>query len=175
MNAEEIQDQSGNEVVGSAQYNEKACLTSLECCHRGSAFWILSFNCLHTGRISIVAAEGGRRIDDQTALANGEKLTLSDGSGNTMMIESVANFPNYTPNPLPTFMANVRGSTLRANPSVVFSTSGSGQVLRFETTADTPTLVADCMSRPTSMAFDEKTGRLYVTEVGGRVLAVGIP
>ena len=232
-------------------------------------------------------------VDDQTALANGEKLTLSDGSGNTMMIESVANFPNYTPNPLPTFMANVRGSnpfdltvvedqiyvtdggqnmvrkvdiptgavtTLASfspipNPffpavggpvidavptgirydgsqllvslfkGVPFPTgisqiaavdpaagtqtpfivgrktaidvlpvtdgddtdylvlqhaslglffTGPGQLLRFETTADTPTLVADCMTRPTSMAFDEKTGRLYVTEVGGRVLAVGI-
>lgn len=230
---------------------------------------------------------------DQTALANGEKLTLSDGSGNTMMIESIANFPDYTPNPLPTFMANVRGSnpfdltvvedqiyvtdggqnmvrkvdmltgtvtTLASfapvpNPffpaiggpvidavptgirydgsqllvslfkGVPFPTgisqvvavdpatgtqslfiggrktaidvlavidgddtdylvlqhaslglffTGPGQVLRFETTADAPTLVSDCLTRPTSMTFDGKTGTLYVTELGGRVLAIPV-
>jgi sugar lactone lactonase YvrE len=41
-----------------------------------------------------------------------------------------------------------------------------GLVLRFETTADAPTTVANCLVRPTSMVLDEKQGALYVTELG---------
>lgn len=52
--------------------------------------------------------------------------------------------------------------------------TGPGQVLRFETTLDAPTVMADCMTRPTSMALDEKTGKLYVTELGGRALAIPV-
>jgi hypothetical protein len=47
---------------------------------------------------------------DQQALANGEKLRLSTGGGDTMTIEVVANFPDYIPNPLPGVPNNVRGS-----------------------------------------------------------------
>lgn len=229
----------------------------------------------------------------QTALANGEKVTLDDNEGGTLMIEQVANFPNYTPNPLPTFPVNVRGSNpfdLVINDDQIYVTdggqnmvrkidlltggvttltlfapvpnpffpalggpvidavptgiryadgqllvtlfrgvpfppgvsqvmavdpisgsqsqfiggrktaidvlpisdgidtdylvlqhaslglffSGPGQVLRFETTADAPTVVADCLTRPTSMTFDEKSGTLYVTELGGRVVGFGV-
>jgi hypothetical protein len=50
-----------------------------------------------------------------------------------------------------------------------------GQVLRFETPTDTPTLVAGCLTRPTSMTLDEKAGTLYVTEVEGRLVAIPFP
>ena len=45
---------------------------------------------------------------DQQALANGEKVTLSNGRGDKVTIELVANFPDFIPNPLPFFPANVR-------------------------------------------------------------------
>lgn len=45
---------------------------------------------------------------NQQALANGQKVTLSNGGGNHLTIELVVNFPDYTPNPLPFFAANVR-------------------------------------------------------------------
>lgn len=39
-----------------------------------------------------------------------------------------------------------------------------GFLLRFETPAGPPTVIADCLNRPTSMTLDEKTGTVYVTE-----------
>ncbi|MDQ3667649.1 MAG: ScyD/ScyE family protein [Acidobacteriota bacterium] len=56
-----------------------------------------------------------------------------------------------------------------------------GLVLHFETPAGSPTTVADCLIRPTSMTLDEKTDTLYITELGpgppsqpdaGRILSV---
>jgi hypothetical protein len=51
---------------------------------------------------------------------------------------------------------------------------GPGLVLRFETPSDQPTIVANCLTRPTSMVLDEKTGTLYVTEFGGRLVSIGL-
>ncbi len=47
-----------------------------------------------------------------------------------------------------------------------------GQVLRFASPAGPPEVVTSCLRRPISMALDEKRGRLYVTEYGGRVVAI---
>jgi hypothetical protein len=56
-----------------------------------------------------------------------------------------------------------------------------GLLLRFETPDSPPTVVAGgtvdstfCLTRPTSMTLDEKTGTLYVTELGGRIVAIPI-
>jgi len=51
--------------------------------------------------------------------------------------------------------------------------AGPGVVLRFDTPASAPTLVADCFARPTAMLLDQKTGTLYVTELlTGRLLSI---
>ncbi len=50
--------------------------------------------------------------------------------------------------------------------------TGPGLVLRFDTPAGPPTVVTNCLRRPTSMTFDDKTGLLYVTEYGGRIVEV---
>lgn len=47
---------------------------------------------------------------DQQALADGALVRLSNGRGDRIIVELVANFPDYTPNPLPFFADNVRGS-----------------------------------------------------------------
>jgi hypothetical protein len=47
-----------------------------------------------------------------------------------------------------------------------------GQLLGFDEAGGSKTLLADCMTRPTSMALDAQTGVLYITELGGRLLAV---
>ncbi len=47
-----------------------------------------------------------------------------------------------------------------------------GLVLHFDTAAGPPTVVTDCLIRPSSMALDEKTGLLYVTEFGGRIVEI---
>ena len=47
---------------------------------------------------------------DYDALANGQTLKLSNGGGDKITIELVADFPDYIPNPLPTAPNNVRGS-----------------------------------------------------------------
>jgi hypothetical protein len=230
---------------------------------------------------------------NQLALSLGQKVTLEDQAANKITIEMLANFPDYTPNPIPTLPTNVRGTnpfdlvvldnqiyvtdggqntvwqvdiptgtftTLASFPpvtnpffpaiggpvieavptgiryvdgqllvtlfsgapfapgfssvQVVDPTSGGhstfiggrktvidvlpirdgddtdylvlqhastgfffgspGQVLRFETPGDAPALVANCLTRPSSMVLDEKTGTLYVTEVGGRILAISV-
>ncbi len=49
-----------------------------------------------------------------------------------------------------------------------------GQVLRFESPGDAPTVVTNCLTRPTSMTLDKKTGTLYVTEYGGRLVALSL-
>lgn len=45
---------------------------------------------------------------DHQTLAAGQPVRLSYGGGETMTIERVADFPDYTPNPLPFFQGNVR-------------------------------------------------------------------
>jgi hypothetical protein len=47
---------------------------------------------------------------DHDALANGDKVTLSNGGGDKLTLELIANFPDYIPAPLPTAADNVRGS-----------------------------------------------------------------
>jgi hypothetical protein len=47
-----------------------------------------------------------------------------------------------------------------------------GLVLRFDTPAGPPTVVTNCLTRPTSMALDVKTGLLYVTQFGGRIVEI---
>jgi hypothetical protein len=56
-----------------------------------------------------------------------------------------------------------------------------GAVLRFESPDSSPTVVAGgtvdstfCLDAPTSMTLDEKTGTLYVTEQGGRVVTIPV-
>ena len=235
----------------------------------------------------------------QQALAAGEQVRLSNGGGDKVTIELVANFPDFTPNPLPFFQPNIRisnpfdlvavgnqlyvtdggmnlvwqvdinsgafsalatfppirnplfgtigGPFIQAVPtgiaysdgqllvtlftgfpfppgaSVVeqidpltgdhapFITglktaidvlpiteggdtdylvlqhssgpgpffSGPGLLLRFETPSAPPSVIANCLSRPTSMTLDEKTGTLYVTELttmpsNGRIVAIPV-
>jgi hypothetical protein len=45
---------------------------------------------------------------DQQALANGQAVTLSDGGGDQITIQLVANFPDYVPFPLPFFTENIQ-------------------------------------------------------------------
>ncbi len=52
--------------------------------------------------------------------------------------------------------------------------SGPGLVLRFATPAGPPIVVANCLTRPTTMTLDKKTGTLYVSELGGRIVAIPV-
>jgi hypothetical protein len=49
-------------------------------------------------------------LADHQALKNGEKLALSSKQGDKLTLELVADFPNYTADPLPFFAPNVRHS-----------------------------------------------------------------
>ena len=49
-----------------------------------------------------------------------------------------------------------------------------GLVLHFESPADPPTVVTNCLVRPTTMTLNRKTNTLYVTEYGGRLVAVNL-
>jgi hypothetical protein len=49
---------------------------------------------------------------------------------------------------------------------------GPGLVLHFNTPAGPPTVVTNCLTRPTSMTLDRKSGTLYVSEYGGRVVSM---
>ena len=47
-----------------------------------------------------------------------------------------------------------------------------GQLLRFDSPAGPPTLIADCLTLPTSMVLDRMTGTVYISEFGGRVVTI---
>lgn len=49
-----------------------------------------------------------------------------------------------------------------------------GLLLRFAGAGGPPAVVAGCFTRPTAMTFDKKTGTLYVSEYGGRIVAISI-
>jgi len=49
-----------------------------------------------------------------------------------------------------------------------------GLALHFEVPGGPPTVLPYCLTNPTSMTFDEKTRRLYVTELTGRIVAIPI-
>lgn len=51
---------------------------------------------------------------------------------------------------------------------------GVGLVLRFDAPGGAPTVLADCLARPTAILRDAKTGILYITELlSGRIVALG--
>jgi len=49
---------------------------------------------------------------------------------------------------------------------------GPGLVLRFDNPAGPPTLIANCLTAPTSVTLNRKTSTLYVSENGGRIVAI---
>lgn len=70
---------------------------------------------------------------DQQALASGERVTLSHGGGDRIAIELIANFPDFTPNPLPLVPENVRGSNpfdLVAYGAQLYVTDGGQNMVR---------------------------------------------
>jgi len=55
------------------------------------------------------------------------------------------------------------------------ATPNDGGVLRLGRREErAPTVLANCLTRPSSMVFDENSGTLYVTEIGGRLVALSI-
>lgn len=64
---------------------------------------------------------------DQAALAAGDRVILSNGGGDTIEIDLVADFPDYVPDPLPVNAAIVRGSNpfdLALRADTLFVTDG---------------------------------------------------
>jgi hypothetical protein len=47
-----------------------------------------------------------------------------------------------------------------------------GLLLRYASPAGPPTVIANCLTHPTAMTLDRKTGTLYVTDLEGHVLRV---
>lgn len=65
------------------------------------------------------------RPADQAALANGQTVTLSDGSTDKMLINLVVDFPNFVPSPLPDVPDNISVS----NPFHLTDTNGVNRML----------------------------------------------
>ena len=49
-----------------------------------------------------------------------------------------------------------------------------GLLLYVAASGGAPTVVANCLARPTSRVLDEKSGTAYVTEYAGRLVAVAL-
>ena len=49
-----------------------------------------------------------------------------------------------------------------------------GLLLLFETPSGPQAVIANCLTRPTSMTLDKKTGTVYVTELQGRIVAIPV-
>jgi hypothetical protein len=70
---------------------------------------------------------------DHAALKGGARLTLSNGKGDKLTVELVADFPDYTPNPRPDFADNVRASNpfgVAANGSLIYVVDASQNLVR---------------------------------------------
>jgi len=84
--------------------------------------------------------------DDESALADGSKVTLSDAVGGLVTLELIANFPNFTPNPLPTFPPNVRGSNpfdlVAVEDQLYVTDGGQNAVRQIDLTTQTFTTLA---------------------------------
>lgn len=53
--------------------------------------------------------------------------------------------------------------------------AGPGLLLQFDSPGSTPTVLADCLARPTAMLRDSKTGTLYIAELlSGRIVALNL-
>ncbi len=62
--------------------------------------------------------------------------------------------------------------TSGVGPPFVPPFSRPGLLLRFDEPGAGPVIIADCLTRPTSMVLDEKNDTLYITEYAGRVVAI---
>ncbi len=70
---------------------------------------------------------------DQQKLANHEQVSLTNAKGDKARVELIANFPDYTPNPLPPVPANIRLSNpfdLVVAGDQAFVTDGGGNMVR---------------------------------------------
>ena len=122
-------------------------------------------------------------LADQQALANGEKLTLSNGGGDKITVELVADFPNYVPNPLPTLPQNVRhsnpfgivviGNNIYVNDAgrnavlKVDQPSGDVSVLATFPTIPNPTTIGGPVIEAVPTSIREYKGDLLVTLLRG--------
>jgi hypothetical protein len=60
------------------------------------------------------------------------------------------------------------------NASVGTFFNGPGLVLRFASSDGPPTVLANCLTRPTAMTLDRRSSTLYVTDLAGHVVAVSL-
>jgi hypothetical protein len=70
---------------------------------------------------------------DHAALKGGARVTLSNGAGDRLTVELVADFPDYTANPRPNFADNVRASNpfgVAVNGDLVYVVDASQNVVR---------------------------------------------
>ena len=70
---------------------------------------------------------------DHAALKGGARLTLSNGSGDKLTVELVADFPDYTSEPRPDFADNVRASNpfgVAVNGNLIYVVDASQNLLR---------------------------------------------
>jgi hypothetical protein len=70
---------------------------------------------------------------DHAALKGGARLMLSNGAGDKLTVELVADFPDYTSEPRPDFADNVRASNpfgVAVNGSLVYVVDASQNILR---------------------------------------------
>ncbi|HEX8188040.1 MAG TPA: ScyD/ScyE family protein, partial [Pyrinomonadaceae bacterium] len=70
---------------------------------------------------------------DHAALKGGARLTLSNGAGDRLAVELVADFPDYTANPRPDFADNVRASNpfgVAVNGNLLYVVDASQNLVR---------------------------------------------
>src|SRR5215212_109312 len=70
---------------------------------------------------------------DHAALKGGARLTLSNGAGDKLTVELVADFPDYTPEPRPDFADNVRASNpfgVAVNGNLIYVVDASQNIVR---------------------------------------------
>ena len=99
----------------------------------------------------------------------------SDGNGGAKLHEAFSRFIERLTDAIG--ILPVRDLANTGNLVLQFASSGPffggpGLVLRFASPDAPGTVVANCLTGPSSMALDAKTNTLYVAELGGSLVAV---
>jgi hypothetical protein len=64
------------------------------------------------------------------------------------------------------------GYLVLQNASIGPFFNSPGVVLRFEVPDQPPSVVANCLARPTAMTLDDRSGILYVVDLAGHLVAI---
>lgn len=102
-----------------------------------------------------------------TGTSTVEQIDPTTGSGSDLIAGLTTSI-----NTIATGGPSDRGYLVLEHSSVGPFFAGPGRILHYDNLADPPSVVAECLSFPTSMVLDENNGTIYVSQRDGSIVSV---